>query len=506
MHAPRAALALALLAPAFHAVGGDLAPYRCEARGGHAWREYRTAHLVVATDVSGSRAAALVNDLEQLHALVVQALVGEQVDVPGKLRVVAFADPADFRRLARSDFAAAYARRDWLWRPTIVFPVEGFQADPEVVAHELAHHVSWHLFPRQPRWFSEGLAQFVQTVGRPREQAAPRTGTHLVHGGRESGGHWVGLAPRTVLEYLRDLGNGMPEDLLRWKGTGSTELSDRYYAWSWLLYHWMWNTRSKAFTDFTNRLADAEAPDDAWRAAFPDLDPAAAGGTRALSEALERYRRDGRFVSYEVKAPFDARSTVTPLPPAEVHALVLDARMRELDEAHAAAESNEAWQEDPTQPETAMYVARYGDPREALRKAAAARPNDWRAWYLLSTHLTSEAEWPEKESMLRKAVALEPDAAVARNALAWFLYERDRPKEAITHANAAVDLAPWSAPAIDTLAAVASALGKCKEALVLQRRAVALLPAGEQRKSYQERLAGIESRCTASRPAAAPAR
>jgi Flp pilus assembly protein TadD len=500
MDALHVALAAALLAlPPSPSAAAEPSTYRCEARGGRAWREYRTRHFVVATDVSAGRAEAVVRDLERLHGLLVQALVGEQAEIPGKVRAVAFDDPADFRRMGREPFEA-YFKIDGLSRPTIVFAMDGFQDDSEVVAQVLAYHLSWYLFPRQPHWFTIGLGHFVQTVGRIREESTAKTGTRIVRGGREIGGRWAGLAPGAVVSFLRRAGGGMPEDLLTWSGWGNEDVTkevvDRYYGWSWLLYHWLWNTRPKAFTEFTNRLADAEDPAAAWRACFPDLDPAKPGGTRALSDALEAYQRGGRFAAYQVKAPEDARFTVAPLSSAEVHMLLLDARSRRTDRAAVDAESAEAAREDPTHPGALWNLARDGDRRAAMRKAAAARPDDWRAWYLLSSALDRAEERAEKEAALRKAVALDPDGAVARDELAWLLYASGRPKEALTHANAAVDLAPWYPSAVDTLAAVASALGKCKEATILEHRAIDLV-SERARAEYQKRLADIQARCAA---------
>jgi tetratricopeptide (TPR) repeat protein len=498
MSALRIALAAAVAAAGFSSPADEPTTYKCEARGGSAWREYRTQHFLVATDLSAPRAEAVVRDLEQLHALVVQALVGEQVDVPGKLRVIAFSDPRDFERLVGPHVVGFFEVGARL-TPTAAFAADGFQADPEVIAHELAHSVSWHIFPRQPHWFAEGLAQFVQTVGRAREQTAPQLGSHVVRGGRETGGRWAGLAPGRLVGFLQQQGGAFPEDLLGWSSWASEYEADQRYAWSWLLYHWAWNTRSKAFTDFTNRLTNAEEPARAWREAFPDLDPAKPGAVKALGVALEAYRRGGRFASYEVKAPFDARFTMSPLPPAEVHALLVDARMPSMTAERAAAEMAEALREDPLHPVALWHAARTPEERRAaMRKATAGRAGDWRGWYLLASALVAPEERAEKEAALRKAVALNPESAASRNQLAWFLFETGRAKEAIPHANAALDLAPSSPAVIDTLASVASAVGKCKEAGILQRRALDLVRSDDERKGYEKRLSEIEARCAAS--------
>src|ERR1700682_2634408 len=87
--------AFGLLASAPALAGG----FRCSAQGGPQWREYRTRHFIVATDQSPQSAAILIRDLETLHALELQALVGEQVEIPGHVRVVAPASEALFNEL-----------------------------------------------------------------------------------------------------------------------------------------------------------------------------------------------------------------------------------------------------------------------------------------------------------------------------------------------------------------------------------------------------------------------
>lgn len=501
------AVAVVAIAVPLLAGAGEPDVYRCEARGGPAWHEYRTAHFLVATDLSGSRAEAVVRDLEQLHALVVHALVGEGVEIPGKVRVLAFADPRDYAKLAQGG-ADAYAMLGPMLTPMIVFPSSGFQENRELVAHELAHHVSWYVFPRQPKWFSEGLAGFLETVGGSRDESTPQTGTRIVHRGRETG-HWAGAVNRDVERWLRDWKGAMPPDLLTWSVyPASAEENMRYHAWSWLLYHWVWNTRPKAFTQFTERLSNATDPAVAWRECFPDLDPANPEGAKALSDALERYLRGGRFAAYEVKATFDPRFTVAPLAPAEVHVLMRQARWQRRDPAEEAAEIAEALREDPLNPVAASYAATDASGlRAALRKTVDARPDDWRAWLLLAGTLDGESQRSDREVALRKALALRPDNASVRNALAWLLVGSGRAKEALPQANAAADLAPWSPEVIDTLATVAAELGKCAEARVLQRRALDLLGTGHggaRQERYERKLAEVETRCGSDAAAKPP--
>ena len=86
----RAAFGIILLCAPQSARAG----FRCSAKGGPEWREYRTKHFLVDTDLRRPTAEVLIRSLEKMHALELQALVGEQVEIPGRLRLIAFSSPS----------------------------------------------------------------------------------------------------------------------------------------------------------------------------------------------------------------------------------------------------------------------------------------------------------------------------------------------------------------------------------------------------------------------------
>jgi Flp pilus assembly protein TadD len=347
-------------------------------------------------------------------------------------------------------------------------------------------------------WFSEGLAHFMETVATAPVADAPATGTHLLRGQRAPA-RSVGLASERLQASVAVVQPVPARDLLSWTGSESETDSGRYHFWSWLLYHWLWNTRSKDFAAFQQRLAEAQDPAAAWLASFPDLDPSRPEAMSRMDDRLEAYRRDGRYLSYRVEAQADAAFTREPLGPADVHMLLLDARAAwpegKAREALYAAEVQEALGEDPSQPSAIQARARLAksSPAAPLRQAIAARPGDWRAWLLLGDSL-GDAEAAEKEAAYRKATSLNPDGALAQNNLAWLLAKAGRAREALHFANRAADLAPRSPEVLDTLAFVAADLGKCPEALTLQQRAVALLAPGSG-APIRQNLAEYQKRC-----------
>lgn len=434
------------------AIPGD---FRCSAQGGAEWSEYRSQHFLVDTDLAEPRAAALVKELETMRALELQALAGEQVDVPGRVRVVALADPGPFRAMAGGRQWGAYYLVSGFYGPTVVIPASPGQESRghELVAHELAHHLSRYLFPDQPVWFAEGLAHFVETLGSaPATRSAP-TGSHIQRGERAQG-RAMGRAPAWMQEELARARPVPPRELLAWEGDESVG------------------------------------------------DPARFHLLARLEDQLDRYRCEGRYAFATVSASADGGYSRAPLGSARVHALLLDVR-RAWPEGKARdelvrAELEEALREDPGEPRAILWRARMAgeSPLPALRRAVAAHPGDAGTWFALGTALRGEADADERQAAYRKAVALDPDHALAHNNLAWSLAQAGRMKEALPEASRAADLAPWSPSVLDTLAHVAAGLGKCSEALLLQRRAVELLGKREE-PSLREHLATYEKRCGA---------
>src|SRR6267378_5659026 len=313
------AMALLLCAP-LAARGG----FRCPAKGGAEWREYRSKHFLVQTDAARFKVELLVSRLESMHVLELQALLGEQAEIPGRLRVIAFANPALFTELAGKYQIAGYYKASALGEPTIVLPIEGIETDAQTVAHEVAHHLSKFLFVRQPAWFAEGLAEFVQTVADVGTNMEPAIGSHIVRGARDQRGG-VGLVPRSMASALREARRVSFKELLEWDGRDDL-LGASYHLYGWLLYHWLWNNRSKDLTAYQRRLSDGDDPEAAFRASFPDLDPKNAASAAKVDDALEQYRRSGRYMSYRVDAKADVGfEDKGPIASADAHMLAHDA-------------------------------------------------------------------------------------------------------------------------------------------------------------------------------------
>jgi tetratricopeptide (TPR) repeat protein len=474
---PRLALLLALLAPL---PGAAAAGKPCSVAEGP-WQELRSRHFTI--DAAGWRGdpARLVRAFEQLHAAVLAALIAEPVEIPGRVRV--FVLP---RKLDLVDFTGSLAVVGLFWvsplgEPTILLSGDQIDEFPQVVAHELTHHVASYVFPRQPYWFAEGLAQFVEGVAKVDGQ----------------GRRWAGGDPAGA-EAAGSIGLVDAGSLVAGEVSG--------YLTSWILYRFLWNEHGKELSDYQRRLMDGEAPGDAWDAAFPQWS-VATGKSRWLHKYVAHHQLAGRGVRWEVALPdVDSSFAKGPVSLGDVHAALLPLRLAQLNplvrERTRTQELEEAEGEDPGNPLVSAEVARLrgGPLLPALRAACALRPGDGRGWYLLGT----ETDDPrEREEALRRAVERWPEGALARAALAAHLASSGHVREALPLANRAVDLAPWSPIAVGTLAGVAAALGQCPQALALQARAVEsaesrrIGSSGSDAAQLRKGLAEMRKRCAA---------
>jgi tetratricopeptide (TPR) repeat protein len=457
---------------------------RCSLAGGETWREYQSAHFVI--DAAGWEhdPERLVAAFEDLHAAVLATLVSEPVDIPARVRVVVLPHQRDLADYSGSRNVAGIFWVSPLAEPTILISGDSVETVPQIIAHELTHLVSSYLFPRQPYWFAEGLAQFVEGVANI-----------------EDGRRWAGTDPASgwiagsvKLAHMASLLSG---------GLGGGWGVDPYLT-SWLLYRFLWNERGKQLTAYQRHLMDGKSPSEAWRVAFPEWE-IANGKVNALDYLLSQHQLNGRGVRWEIKVGNVDRSfTSKPAALGDVHLALLGLRLfqtNSLVQARVRRQAlEEALREQPRHPVLSAELARLREMPllPALRAAAEAQPNDGRGWYLLGVEASDPAE---RETALRRAVEHWPEGALAQAALATHLARTGRAKEALPVANRAADLAPWQPMTFAALATVAVELGNCKEALALQTTAVEVVDSkrvgslGVDAKQMKDRLTEMQKRC-----------
>lgn len=481
------ALLLALLVSSSTAcLGPRLAS--CPAQGGQPWLELESDHFVLQTDLPPEQARQGIAYLERTRAAMLAAAwpAALQQEMP-RLTVYVFADSSQFESVFPRRVGGVFSRDGN--EPFIVLAGAPDAWDQRftglsdstssTVKHELAHYLSSYFLIRQPRWLAEGLAQFLETLQLSQDGRTAVLGQPHLHSVS---------AMKTILDGVdRGLIDTFTlKDVVTWEGYDENdadwEISGKY-AGSWLLVHWLYNTRMRDFGQLQARLAQGEDPQRATRAVFPEF------YTRPIHKTLLDYVQHGSYQELTVPVPIQPlAASERSLEDAEVH--FVRARISSLaaglaeegsEERHtlALSEFEEVLRQDP-QGLLALSVKMSDAPdSERLplaRTAVAAHPDEDRAWLMLAQALRQNpyAE-SEREAAYKRALELAPKSVSASNELAWFYVTQYRYEEAFPLAQRALQLAPWSSHVLDTYAMAAAGLGRCREAILTEQRAIDLL-------------------------------
>ena len=469
--------------------------HRPSGPGGPAWNELSSQHFTVASDLSVGRAMSIVVELERARLALQQVSWHAKVMGTGRMRVVVFRDEVESDDLLGAARAGLFYR-DLFGAPAIALHGEDEGGEKVAIQHELAHRQLAEFLHRSPRWLSEGLACYLETL-RFNERAG------LVIAGEPSRDRLRalhGVSDWTVILRTGEEALGMDEDSYA-----------RFQAQSWLLVHFLLDERRAAFTRFLHELAAGQDPEMAWRQSFPELDE------EQLSRAIQTYFSAGRLGL--VRAPAVAWSGevyIRPLSPAEVHGLramvmVFGAAAAGSQSAalESDAEASAALREDPGNPDAAAVRlfwkfggrAPAAEAEAVARQAVRAHPADWRSWSMLASALQGPARAAERRMARAKAAELAPDDAAVLNALAWEDVVAGRPQDALPVAERALQLQPADANIVDTYAAALAGIGECSAALRWQLRAVDLVTEGTgatRLATYQKRLRQYEAGCPPS--------
>ena len=498
-----AGLLLAILALSTGCLGPRLA--RCPADGGSPWRALESEHFSLKTDLPSPEAHEAIAYLERMRAALLAAAWPEAHDRPmEKVTVYVLGKSQDFENLFPSQLGGLYSRNNgelsiFIHGSPATWSARGDGNSLSTVKHELAHYLSAYFLIRQPRWLSEGLAGFLQTlelsedgktatVGRPYPQAA----------------EWMDYQLQLVRN--RQVLSWSAWSVFNWDRRKLDQYTHHqlygYYATSWLLVHWLSTTRPEGFAKFQAHLAKGADPRQSFAEAFSDLRGA------DLDSMLLPYLLRGFFKERTVQVPsVTVSATERPLADAEVHALrarlaltasYLSKEGSKERLALARTELDESLRLEPANL-SAIWL-KVGDVPQAqrlplVRAAVAAHPEEGLGWRLLGAVLGEDASsLPEREAAYAKAVALAPHDASPANGLAWVYVLQGRYAEALPLATRAVELAPWNPAILDTYAMTMAGLGRCEEAILTEQRALDVLQDYQDEKTvklFRERLAAF---------------
>ena len=216
--------------------------------------------------------------------------------------MVAFRSEEEYRRFAPRNVAAYYRADDA--GPVIVLPGVFAEAQRIVVAHEITHHVTAQVFARQPRWFSEGLACFMETVGSSGPNNTPT----------------LGGIPRYLYARAYPYHGGAGKVLV---ASDLVDDTGQQYAVAWALVHLLVNRHPQELGQLQARFARGQDPAVAWREVFPSWDPASKEGADALDREIGSYLGHGKFGFRDVRLPPAEPVVERPMTAAEAHTVRL---------------------------------------------------------------------------------------------------------------------------------------------------------------------------------------
>ncbi len=484
------------------------------------WVQVQTAHVTLKTNLPPvqARSAALLAERTRT-AVLAAGWPGEKLPQPDRIELVVFADHADFARYFGGFVGGLFTHFDY--RPYVFLygtperwehhferrdpmqpqqrgllrsPCRRDNADcretlereetTSVLRHELAHHLASYFYRRQPRWFSEGFAQYVETL------RLSSDGKRFILGD---------INPAALSEYFSARTLNVT-DALAWGRVPEPTDAPTFaglYGLSWLMVHWMFTTHPKELAAFQVQLKRGVEPEVAWSSAFPALVPG------ELDRELYHFAQYGQYETSAIPVPdVDLSLHERTLTSADVHALLAVAAVVAGDEQKARTELSASLREDPGNVRALRVQLPRANPadRAALaRRGTSAHPEDGLAWLTLGDALRENAETREESARAyQKATELLPDQPAAFHALAILALKSGHPEEALPLANTAAGLAPENPAVLDTLAIALVLLGRCSEAVPTEARARDMLPeaaGAAQRANYAARLAGIQARC-----------
>jgi len=447
-------------------------------------------HFILRTDLPLAEARPALIELERVRVALLTASWHGSRPPEEKLSAVLLADSEELSQFARPG-VAGYVGSDVFGARTQVTSAEQSPSQLPVLKHELAHALNRAFLLREPRWLSEGLACYLETL---RLDFAENR--FIL--GEPSRERLRFLQINPVMDYRRVLEMG-PEAL-----TLSPEQGYAFESAAWLLVHYLANERRPQLDDFIQRLARAEDPAAALLAAFPGMTE------EGLAREVNNYLQHGRFGTVTIALPdYASNVKVRSLPPAEAHAIRAELYLEsvgrnEAQRGRALAEAKAALALDPANPLALGVLEKVEGKKsaEGARAAVKEHPEDWRSFWLLA-EAAPTADPAGRRAALEEAARLAPLNAAVQNALAWQYAAKGEGALALPLAARAVELAPGSPVYLDTLALALGAAGRCEEAVLTERRALEVLPDGagpQAADDLRARIVRLQSTCQKRAP------
>ncbi|TMA26510.1 MAG: hypothetical protein E6J78_13790 [Deltaproteobacteria bacterium] len=451
--------------------------YACPKRGGPTWRELQSSHFLLRTNLADGQANALLDDLEE--TLLAMTAIWPAAPPP---RVQVFA-PRDARET--SEFISP---RDLLGHPVSYI---GFFGDPVIVIdgskpiaeqdylrRNLASLMVQQNLLRSPIWIQIGLPLYLDSIRTDRTRRVAIAGD----------------TNREMIGALLQVGAAPVEWVLR--ADPASRDHSLYVETCWLLVNHLMGEETVAMRAYLRALAEGRDPEEAWKSNFSRLK------MEDLDAALASHLATRNVTVISVAMPLQIAPVAAsrPLADAELHAQRAESRLHVgFAVGDITDEAREAQHEDPANP-LGIAIDESLTASEKLRlaeTASAARPDDWRIWFLrwsLAEQIASGerstwsvhpgrmvdryAQYPrtletEEAAWLQTALRLKPDNVFVLSASTVARLAERNATAALPLAETANALAPARPLLLDQFALALAGVGRCTDALRVEEQAIA---------------------------------
>ena len=441
------------------------------------WRELRSTHFRLRTDLPEGSARTTLEKLESLRWWL-QAAWSTGGDSPGTTQAIVVANPAELRTFAEIAGASTTSREGPLLVTTGFEWLLGDQSPTvTILGHEVAHELIRRRMPGAPRWFHEGLAGYLESV----EALDERTVRFK----------YVEVYQNTSGEISGTLADSLP--MLSLDATASRRWDTATDAELLWLYHWarLWVALLRAEEPERMRALEvALAAGAPWQHAWAELRSQL--NVPNLQEKLWRLRGGGWFREVRSVTPLDP-AAVRPLSERamdswEVHLCLADlwamaARLKGGAglARNVRAELEKAARDAPDElvPQIRLADLEHDpDRRRAQAEALATRfPGSPEARVFLARVLRDDGGPPEeRRAAALAAIAAAPDSVDALTAHAIEELRAGNAGSALVAVSRAAELEPWNSSVFVVRSLVLGAIGRCEEAAIEAQRAIDVLP------------------------------
>lgn len=340
-------------------------------KGGPAWTELTSEHFTVWTDAEPDQVRELIRAMERLRQVVV-GVAFPSVPAGGRMLVIALRDDDELAAFSPTHQPRPFAAPPGapLWQPMIVLSAFSNQQRGDLTAaHELTHAISFAVIHYQPRWVSEGMAQFFETVA-------------LAGDGNTVD---VGVAPSLRGQPQRMAHLVPVTQLFQWKNMREHE--DSEYSTAWALFTFAMNRHRDELSRYLQilqreaRSRSDTSPADAaamWTEAFPSLP------LGEVDVELRQWLLSGSHTVMHFSV--DERSwpvAVRGLGDADAYATRAALHFRNDEKEAGRADATAALAAEPTNVLARLLLYVYDEKQPTIeegRAMVAAHAADWRAW------------------------------------------------------------------------------------------------------------------------------